>query len=261
MKRYEFDFTTKITFDLPIINHNFVLKCLPKDTVFQRIYDIKITLEPECSYSIGEDSFGNKTINGTINKEHNKFAFSVKGKVLASHYKLMEDLEKIYLYESSGTKASDEIIQFFKGIPLTGNIKNDVSAICEMVYNYMTYTPNSTDILTTAAEAFDKKQGVCQDYAHIAITLLKLAKIPARYCDGFIEGEGETHAWIEYYDNGIWYGFDPTHNKAVDYGYIKLGQGRDSYDCSVERGCFACKKGIVTQNSEIMVKVGEIYDN
>lgn len=261
MKRYEFEFTTKIKFDLPVINHNFVLKCLPKNTVFQRIYDAKIDVVPDCSYSIGEDSFGNKTINGTINREHNEFMFSVKGKALVSHYKLMEDLEKIYIYESSRTKPDKALKEFLNGIALSGNIKQDAAKICGAVYNHMIYMPNSTDISTTASEAFNKKQGVCQDYAHIAITLLKLAKIPARYCNGFIEGEGETHAWIEYYDNGIWYGYDPTHNKAVDYGYIKLGQGRDSYDCSVERGCFACKKGIVSQSSEIMVKVGEIYDN
>lgn len=261
MKKYEFEFTTKISFDLPIINHNFVLKCLPKNTVFQRIYDIEITVGPDSRYTIGEDSFGNKTINGTIIKEHNEFVFSVKGRALVSQYKLMEDLEKIYIYESSRTKVSDAIVEFFKTIPVNGDIKQDAAKICEAVYNYMTYIPNSTDVSTTAAEAFDKKQGVCQDYAHIAITLLKLAKIPARYCDGFIEGEGETHAWIEYYDNGIWYGYDPTHNRAIDYGYIKLAQGRDSYDCSVERGCFASKKGIVSQSSDIMVKVGEIYDN
>ncbi len=261
MKKYEFEFMTKINFDLPVINHNFVLKCLPKNTVFQRIYDTKIYVGPDANYSIGEDSFGNKTINGTILREHNEFVFSVKGKVLASHYKLMEDLEKIYLYESTRTKASDSIVEFFNTIPLEKDVKNNAAKICEMVYNTMVYTPNSTDLNTTAAEAFDSKKGVCQDYAHIALALLRLAKIPARYCAGFIEGVGETHAWIEYYDNGVWYGYDPTNNISIDYGYIKVAQGRDSYDCSVERGCFASKKGIVSQNSEIMVKVGEIYED
>lgn len=246
---------------MPVTNHNFVLKCLPQNTVFQRIYDTDIEVGPGADYSVGKDSFGNKTINGVMNEEHKEFVFSVKGKVLASQYKVMEYPEKIYLYESPMTKPSDTIKGFFKTISLTGNAAADTAKICETVYNYMRYTPNSTDVSTTAAEAFDKGEGVCQDYAHIAITLLKMAGIPARYCSGFIEGEGETHAWLEYFDNGVWYGFDPTHNKAIDYGYIKLGQGRDSYDCSVERGCFVCKYGIVSQKSDITVKVGEIYDN
>lgn len=258
MKRYEFEFTTRIEFDMPVLNHNFVLKCMPKNTIFQRIYDERIYVGPDAGYSLGQDSFGNCTINGTINSEHKEFEFSVKGRVLASQYKLMENLDKIYLYESRKTGVSEEMAEFFKDIVLPDSTDDKAMCICDKVFNYMKYIPDSTDISTTASEAFKAKKGVCQDYAHISAAFLRMADIPARYCSGFICGEGQTHAWVEYYNNGIWYGYDPTHNIPVDYGYIKLSQGRDSYDCSVERGCFVCKKGIVTQSSEIMVKVGEI---
>ncbi|MGN1319088.1 MAG: transglutaminase domain-containing protein [Lachnospirales bacterium] len=258
MKTYNFEFTTKIDFDLPIINHNFILKCLPKNHIFQRIYDEEIIVEPECKYTIGRDSFGNKTINGTINREHNNFLFSVKGKASLSKYRIMEELDRVFLYPSQYTVLSDEMMEFSKTIPLGDDVFENAKAIAFAVYDYMTYEKGETNTETKASDAFNLKKGVCQDYSHITIALMRNAKIPARYVAGFIEGDGETHAWVEYYVDGSWYAIDPTNKYVVDYGYIKLSHGRDSYDCSVERGCFASKKGIVTQNSQITVKVGEI---
>lgn len=258
MKTYNFEFTTKIDFDLPIINHNFILKCLPENQIFQRIYDEKITIEPECKYTIGHDSFGNATISGAINREHNSFLFKVEGKAALSKYRLQDKLDRLFLYPSQRTQPSEELQEFYKGIAITDDICQTAKNISDAVYNYMTYEKGVTDNETTAAEAFKLKKGVCQDYAHIAITLLRIAGIPARYAAGFIEGDGETHAWVEYYADGSWYAIDPTNQYVIDYGYIKLSHGRDSYDCSVERGCFASKKGIVSQSLDILVKVGEI---
>ena len=99
----------------------------------------------------------------------------------------------------------------------------------------------------TAGEAFALGCGVCQDYAHILIALCRAKGIAARYVAGMIFGEGATHAWVEIYDNGIWHGLDPTQNKRIDDGYIKLAQGRDSRDCQLNRGVF-CGTAIQQQN-------------
>ena len=72
-------------------------------------------------------------------------------------------------------------------------------------------------------------KGVCQDYSHILIALCRKYKIPARYVVGMIIGEGATHAWVEVYYDGCWYGLDPTHNKEVDDYFIKIG-GTPSYN-------------------------------
>lgn len=257
MKTYNFEFTTRISFDLPIINHNFILKCFPKNYVCQRIYDEKFIIEPYCMYTIGEDSFGNKTVSGAINSEHNKFVFSIKGKAVLSKYKIMDNLDRMYLYPSQKTKMSKEMNKFFNNLSIPENTFEAANVIANSVNEYMTYEKGITNINTTAAEAFESKKGVCQDFAHITIALMRNAKIPARYVAGFIEGDGETHAWVEYYADGAWYGIDPTNNTNIEYGYIKLSNGRDSYDCSVERGCFASLEGMVTQTSDILVRVGE----
>lgn len=257
MKTYNFEFRTRIDFDLPIINHNFILKFLPKNQISQRIYDEKIELDPECKYTIGQDSFGNKTLNGTLAKEHNYFTFAVSGKASLSKYRIMENLDRVYLYPSQYTTPSEEMLEFAKTISLCEDVHKNAQAIAFAVNDYMIYEKGITDTETKCSETFKLKKGVCQDYAHITIALMRNAKIPARYVAGFIEGDGETHAWVEYYADGSWYAIDPTNRIVVDYGYIKLSHGRDSYDCSVERGCFASKKGIVSQTSSIIVKVGE----
>ena len=75
---------------------------------------------------------------------------------------------------------------------------------------------------TTAAEVLERKEGVCQDFAHLMIALCRQRGIPARYVNGFLVGEGETHAWVEIFDGYNWLGFDPTHNCRISDGFISL---------------------------------------
>jgi transglutaminase-like putative cysteine protease len=99
---------------------------------------------------------------------------------------------------------------------------------------------------------------VCQDFAHILIALCRLSGILARYAAGFPEGEGSTHAWVEYYEDGSWKAVDPTHNRLVETGYIKLSHGRNFGDCSIEKGIFS---GIAEQNLNVQLQaaMGDFY--
>ncbi len=110
----------------------------------------------------------------------------------------------------------------------------------------------ATDARTTAEQAFQKGEGVCQDYAHCALALLRYYHIPCRYAAGIICGEGESHAWIEAECNGYLYGFDPTNNLLVSDGYLKFSGGRDAADCAVNRGVF---KGVVTQRQTVFAEM------
>ena len=123
------------------------------------------------------------------------------------------------------------------------------------LYRDFCYTSGSTDIYTTASQAFAKGEGVCQDYAHIMITLCRILGIPARYVNGLMIGEGYSHAWVEIYTGEGWYGLDPTNNLHVDDYYIKFAHGRDYSDCILDKGLF---RGITNQTQEIYVNVEEI---
>ena len=106
----------------------------------------------------------------------------------------------------------------------------------DKLYQDFSYVPKTTNVQTTAEEAWNLGKGVCQDYAHIYISLLRMAHVPARYVCGMITGEGASHAWAEALCNGRWIAFDPTNNCLVLNNYIKSCDGRDASDCAINRG-------------------------
>ena len=106
----------------------------------------------------------------------------------------------------------------------------------QRLYKDYVYEAGVTNVETTAEEAFNLGRGVCQDYAHIFISLCRLGGIPARYVTGFMIGEGQSHAWAEILFGDKWIGMDPTNNLLIDDNYIKLSHGRDAADCKINLG-------------------------
>jgi transglutaminase-like putative cysteine protease len=87
--------------------------------------------------------------------------------------------------------------------------------------------------------------GVCQDFAHLALGLLRLRQIPCRYVSGYLhvdstEGEiAQSHAWIEFFSpTRGWIPFDPTQNRELDERYVVVGHGRHYEDVPPNRGIF-----------------------
>lgn len=122
------------------------------------------------------------------------------------------------------------------------------------VHKEMEYVPGSTNVHTTAAEAFSKRSGVCQDFAHITISIMRLMGVSVRYVSGLAYGEGETHAWVEANIGGFWHGFDPTRDQLVNEEYIPLAVGRDWSDCPIESGSFI---GLANQTQIVNMVVKE----
>ena len=134
----------------------------------------------------------------------------------------------------------------------------------EYVYQQFQYIKGVTSVETTPDEIWKLKAGVCQDFAHILLVMLRLIGIPARYVSGYIcpdrngmRGEGATHAWVEAYipDYG-WLGFDPTNNCIVNDLHVRLAVGRNFSDCSPVKGTY---KG--TSNHSLEVGVSVSYED
>ena len=132
------------------------------------------------------------------------------------------------------------------------------------VYDHFKYIKGVTTVETTLDEVWDLKAGVCQDFAHILLILLRQLHIPSRYVSGYIcpnkngmRGEGATHAWIEAYIpfNG-WVGLDPTNNCLVEDLHVRLAVGRSFSDVSPVKGTY---KGTAGQSLEVGVSVS--YEN
>jgi transglutaminase-like putative cysteine protease len=121
-------------------------------------------------------------------------------------------------------------------------------AVVEWVRGSLEYVRGVTHVQTSAVEAFATGSGVCQDFAHLALAVLRAVGIPARYVSGYIhpdadaevgeEAVGESHAWVEAW-LGDWWGWDPTNGVDVGHRHVVVARGRDYADVAPVRGIYA----------------------
>lgn len=120
-------------------------------------------------------------------------------------------------------------------------------AVGEWVRGRLRYEPGTTTVSTTALDALRQGSGVCQDFAHLALALLRAVGIPARYVSGYLYPapeatvgetlEGQSHAWVEAW-LGDWVAFDPTHGRPADERNVVVGRARDYADVSPLKGIY-----------------------
>lgn len=119
--------------------------------------------------------------------------------------------------------------------------------LMEYIHESFRYDTSTTQVSTKAYESWPLRAGVCQDYAHIMIGVLRSQGIPARYVSGYLYvgedsalvGDAATHAWVEVMIPGIgWIGLDPTNNVEALEQHIRIGTGRDYADVSPLQGVY-----------------------
>ncbi|MFI3315964.1 MAG: transglutaminase family protein [Rikenellaceae bacterium] len=256
IKRYKFSYQTIVTYRSMVWCYHFMLRCTPREESFQRLKEHQLHLMSPAVINSDKDVFGNTIHYGFLNEAHDIFVVSSNGVVECSEYKIEDSAPKaIYLAATHLTAPSAELSKFNASIDATGSPLQIAQSLSSALHNYMTYSAGATTITTTAAEGFNFREGVCQDFSHILIAMCRERAIFARYIVGFVVGTGQTHAWVEVWCDGVWYGVDPTHHRMVEDGYIKLAHGRDAADCSVVRGS---KQGLALHITQIRVVVEEI---
>ena len=118
-----------------------------------------------------------------------------------------------------------------------------VQAICDFAHEHIAFGYHFACPTKTALEAYSERQGVCRDFAHLAITLLRCLNIPARYCTGYLGDIGvpiadtpmDFASWLEAYTGGAWHTFDPRNNQRR-IGRILIARGRDAADVAISTG-------------------------
>jgi transglutaminase-like putative cysteine protease len=115
-----------------------------------------------------------------------------------------------------------------------------VQAICDWVHSNIRFQYGTSTPLTTAADVFERRVGVCRDFAHLAVTFCRALNIPARYVFGYLPDIGvpppdepmDFCAWMEVYLADRWWTFDPRNNMAR-IGRVLIGRGRDALDVAM----------------------------
>jgi transglutaminase-like putative cysteine protease len=122
-----------------------------------------------------------------------------------------------------------------------------VQAVCDFVHGHLTFGYQFARSTRTAFEAFQERQGVCRDFAHLAVTLCRCLNIPARYCTGYLGDIGippvdapmDFSGWFEAYLDGQWYTFDARHN-VPRIGRVLIARGRDAADVAISMTFGVC---------------------
>ena len=129
------------------------------------------------------------------------------------------------------------------------NDPNDaVIAAARWAHSELQYVPGTTGVHSSGLDALREGKGVCQDFAHLTLILLRGMGIPARYVSGYLHPnrkavigdtvDGQSHAWIQAWTGG-WWNYDPTNDATINEQYISVGVGRNYADVSPLKGIYS----------------------
>ncbi|AFL68152.1 transglutaminase-like domain-containing protein [Sulfurospirillum barnesii] len=256
-QRVNFSYAFSLHFKEAIRKHAFCLRMLPLNNAMQTLLQWKLLInENEVPFYRTKDGFGNDVLFGTIEKSHRQFEAKLSGSVAfhGSYQYTDNDNASLYLHPTTLTPFSSFSREYLDALMLPLSALSLAKMLNQTIFQNFEYEAGISTTSCDANALLLRHKGVCQDFSHLLITLLRLKGIPARYVAGFIDGEGESHAWVEAFIDGYWRGFDPTHGIMLEHqSYIKIAHGRDFMDCRLNRGVFIGKS---QQSLHVNVSVG-----
>jgi transglutaminase-like putative cysteine protease len=236
------------------------LRVQPKTTPQQVVSTFELAVGPPTSVHRYRDWNDNLTHHFTITKFHDRIEVSARSLVqthrasvtLASlterpareglAYTLRDFLEfggPVML--TPALRAANRAI----GLAATAPLGEQVQALGAYIGKRFEYQKNVTTYDSTTEDFLKIGAGVCQDFAHLMVGLLRLRGIHCRYVSGYLHVErkkkepSQSHAWVEFYSPSAgWVPFDPTHNRAVDERYVVVGHGRHYDDVPPNKGIY-----------------------
>lgn len=196
-----------------------------------------------------KDRFGNRILRINVPYVDQRVTFDMKMVVerdfsQSNWQQVAADQAKIFYDQTHLTQADQRILA------LAQNFQEQYAepeafgnAVNSWIYATMRYGRGATTVHTTAAQALEIGQGLCQDYAHIMLAICRSAGFAARYVSGHLLGEGRSHAWIELLipnEQGHYRAipFDPTNHRQTNPAYLTIAVGRDYTDVSPTSGTF-----------------------
>ena len=233
----------------------------PTTSTTQSVLASELRVRPTAARSSYRDYWGNRVIAFQLDEPHTALEVTAEATAETSGARgPLGELSRAELRESEVSDLMDELLRptlQTRLAPelLTGFFEQTTEldphqlaeAAGERVRASLSYVPGATGVHTTAAEALVVGQGVCQDFTHLALALLRGAGVPARYVSGYLHpdpdaepgstGRGESHAWLEYFA-GEWNALDPTSGAAVGPRHVAVARGRDYSDAAPLKGIY-----------------------
>ncbi len=259
--RIAIDHNTVYRYVEPIGSQHNELRMTPRDTPRQFTLEHNLTINPSTNIYRYKDYWGTRVASFAIEEAHEFLEVSghslVETASGAPHVtKSPISWEKLssptiqdkfceYLAYTDFVDKSVDYAEVIEQIRSNRTPGEAVDALGNWIRENIIYSPGATHVRTTASDVMKARHGVCQDFVHLGLAILRGAGIPARYASGYLypddQGavgetvQGESHAWCEVW-LGDWYGIDPTNDTSVAEKHVLVGWGRDYSDIAPVKG-------------------------
>ncbi|MEI7817975.1 MAG: transglutaminase family protein [Desulfuromonadales bacterium] len=269
--RYLIEHETVLEYPRSVREHHIELRLAPRSDGHQKVLSCIIETEPAAELASYNDYFGNRADYFCVIQPHNRLVTRLRSEVetlkenpfnfetippleefewLHKAIRLAPPVNDFVLHRSMLTPTAMKLAEAIEcAFPRRDKDRPLLDSLLELlawVPTVLTYSSGSTEVHGALTAAVRQGSGVCQDFAHLFITVARSWGIPARYVMGYLDpgiskvGETlATHAWAEALVPGAgWIGFDATHNLLANDHYVAVAVGRDSYDAAPQRGSF-----------------------
>lgn len=277
MPRFIIHHVTRYMYAGPVVDSANQIMLFPVNDGYQQLLRQEWIITGQPRVETYRDYYGNDVGIFTLAPPHQELSIDVRHTVLTQPREYAEPLSSIqeqwqelthlreqphiidFLHMESMPAQSDAF-HWIHDLPHQVSVWDAVQQLNQFVYQHFQYIKGVTSVESTLEEIWRLQAGVCQDFAHVLLALLRQIGIPARYVSGYVcphdhqlRGEGATHAWVEAWIPSLgWVGVDPTNNCLAQELHVKLAVGRDFSDCSPVKGTY---KGTAEHRLEVGVSV------
>jgi transglutaminase-like putative cysteine protease len=258
MEEFDLLYSIENRYEKLVRKANFNLLVIPDSNQNQKVINLKYSCSGNLETHEFKNIFGFRIISYYVDKPFTEFWFKLEAKILKEEFNpfyisplspedefsIIHSLDfyidhNLFLSPTDLTKMPAVVTCSFPEYSGQNQLFDYLTELNTVIFELLNYSPETTDVDSSIEEVLSLRQGVCQDYAHLFLSVCRKNKIPARYVSGYLnQGEGfignsQLHAWAEAYIPDLgWVGFDATNNLLANHHYIKIAHGTDYRDCS-----------------------------
>lgn len=272
LSTYKVKHSTRYEYETPVLHAHHCAHLRPRSCPNQDVHLSEVEIRPTArSLTRNRDYFGNECDMIEVLTGHDCFevvaqsmvtvrpspAVSLDPTTSAAHEDVGREIrtkpehlaEYEFCFDSPLVRTHPMLLDY--AVPIFTRKRPIVEAVLELnhrIHSEFKYDPSATDISTPLGQVMREKRGVCQDFAHVAIGVLRSVGLPARYVSGYLEttppagrerlvGADASHAWASTFVPGFgWLDFDPTNDVVTSERHITVAWGRDFSDVSPLKG-------------------------
>jgi transglutaminase-like putative cysteine protease len=281
---YDLRYLTSYQYEAPVTDNLNALRVRPATTTNQRCDEFHVRLDPEARIHRHVDYFGTEVLEFGVARPHDHLTIDVRARVVTAPPPEAPEAPWESVTTDGYAEAGGEFLlptgdeppdEALEGLMSIARARTPLATLCwidELIPDRFAYRPGVTYVGSTIGDLLEAGAGVCQDFVHLALVLLRRQGIAARYVSGYLfsapeDGgtdsvEVQTHAWVEALmpatggrGEPVWIGADPTNRSLAGETHVKIGHGRRYSDVPPTKGVYRGSAGAELEASVRMTRL------